>query len=239
MNLFRWIALATALAVPAAALCQPEPGQIRPGTALDTAFIRAGIDSLTLLLEHEGDTVRAGTWIMETVLDTVAGGRRIVQVQRLELGGGPATVADSAHLHWQTLVPISAHVRGPAPYDYFFGPPGVRIASLRNSISREVALASPVFHQGTLDLLLRALPLRVGYRAVLPVLMPHGAQGQVHVAVTGEEDVRTLDGGSCRSLVVETREDDDEGTYRVATATRDLVRYDSEYTIAVRPVGCP
>lgn len=238
MNILPFLVLAAASLIPAAAPCQDvEP--VRPGTALDTTFIRAGVDSVAIVVEQRGDTVRAGTWVTETRIDSANGARRIVHIQRLLVEGEAPTVADSSHFHWRTLVPISAHLRGEVPFDFLFGPPGVRIVSLRNSRSLDVELASPVFYGGAVDLLLRALPLRVGYRAVFPVLMPYGAQGEMHVSVTGQERVRTLDGGTCTSLVVRVVNGDDEGTYRIATATRDLVRYDSEFMTAVRPVGCP
>lgn len=238
MHRFRFVALA-AVALPAAALCQPGPEQVRPGTPLDMTFIRPGLDSAAILMARGGDTMRVGLAVMETRIDSTSGERRIVEVHRMSLGPGAPATADSSHLRWQTLLPISSHTRGDSPYDYHFGPSGVRVVTIRDGRAREVALDAPVFYEGSVVLLLRALPLRVGYRAVLPVLTPGGAPGEMHVTVTGEEDVRTLDGGTCACLVVEVRTGRNVGTHRLATATRALVRFDSEYAILVRPTGCP
>jgi hypothetical protein len=238
MRILCFVAL-TALLIPAVALGQ-EPERIRPGTPLDTTFIRAGADSITILMEHEGDTMQAAIAVIETRLRSDRGVRQVVLVQRLVVAEEDTTLlADSAYLHWRTLLPVSAHTRGDIPYDYFFGPSGVSITALRDSTMRAVALDSPVFYLGSQVLLLRALPLRVGYRAVLPILTEAGAPGEMHVAVTGEERVRTLDGGACNALVVRVGEGDFEVTYRIDAATRQLVRIDSEYSLAVRATGCP
>lgn len=238
MRILRSIALA-ALLIPAVAVSQ-EPVRIRPGMALDTTFIRAGVDSITILMEHEGDTLPAAIAVLETRLRSVRGVRQVVFVQRLVVEEEDTTLlADSAYLHWRTLLPVSAHTRGDIPYDYFFGPSGVSITALRDSTMRAVALDSPVFYLGSQILLLRALPLRVGYRAVLPILTEAGAPGEMHVSVTGEERVRTLDGGACNTLVVRVEEGDFVVTYRINPATRQLVRIDSEYSLEVRATGCP
>lgn len=237
MRFLPFLALAAALAVPNPALCQPGPEQVRPGTPLDMTFIRPGLDSVAILVQRGGETRQAGLAVLETRIDSASGTPRVIQMQRLLVGAQPPVTADSALLHWGTLLPISAHKRGDTPYDFLFGPAGVRIVSLRNASTLEFALASPVFYSNTVELLLRALPLRVGYRAVLPAFA-EGFASELHFSVTGEENVRTLDGGTCRSLVVEVREGEDSGTYRIATATRDLVRFDSEFTTLVRPTGC-
>jgi hypothetical protein len=238
VRILRFVLLAAASMIPAAAPCQ-ESEPVYPGTPLDTTFIRAGIDSLAILVERGDDTVRAGTWVLDTRIHSAPGGRRITRVQRVLIGAHPDTVPDVAHLHWQTLLPDSAQVRGEVPYDFFFEPMGVRIVSLEDSSTAELALESPVFYAGTMDLLLRALPLRVGYGARFPVLRPDGEQDEVYLRVTGEESVATLDGGACTSLVVEVGFTGDGETYRIATATRDLVRIDSRYSTTVRSIGCP
>ncbi len=237
MHIVRFIALAAALTIPAATLCQ-DVEHVRPGAPLDMTFIRPGLDSVAIVMEHQGETMQAGYAVLETRIDSASGTPLVIQVQRLLIGSEPPITADSAHLHWQTLLPISAHKRGDTPFDFIFGPTSVRMVSLRNSNEMEVPLESPMFYSNSVELLLRALPLRVGYRAVLPVFA-EGFTSELHLSVTGEESVRTPDGGTCTSLVVEAREGEDTGTYRIATATRDIVRFDSEFATLVRPTGCP
>ncbi|HEU0079419.1 MAG TPA: hypothetical protein VFQ76_17315 [Longimicrobiaceae bacterium] len=116
MPVIRSIVLAAALALPAAALAQPGAEHIQPGTPLDTTFIAPRTDSVAILEGQEGDTLVAGYAVMETRTHVVDGVRRVVHVQRLVIEGYPDPfVADSAHLHWSTLLPISAHTRGDTP----------------------------------------------------------------------------------------------------------------------------
>lgn len=233
-------AFAAALVIPAAALAQPSgPERVRPGAPLDSTFIHAGADSLAIMMTHDGQILRAGTAVLETVIDDAPGGRRVVHVQRLLIEGQPEPiVADSMIVHWGTLLPISAHTRGDDPRDYFFGPGGARIVSLRDSTVLEVALDEPVFYT-VAELLLRALPLRPGYHAVLPVIAEDGPPGELRVRVTGEERARTLDGGSCPALVVHVDEGAFEGTFYLNPANRSVVRFESPYGMLVRPTGCP
>lgn len=237
MHIIRSLALAAALTTPAAALCQ-DVEHVRPGAPLDMTFVRPGLDSVAIMTERGRDTIQVGFAVLETRIDSASGTPVVVQIQRLLVTSQPPITADSAHLHWQTLLPISAHKRGDTPFDFIFAPTSVRMVSLRNSNQMEVPLESPRFYSNSVELLLRALPLRVGYRAVLPVFA-EGFTSELHLSVTGEESVRTPDGGTCASLVVEAREGEDTGTYRVATATRDIVRFDSEFNTLVRPTGCP
>ncbi|HEU0079420.1 MAG TPA: hypothetical protein VFQ76_17320 [Longimicrobiaceae bacterium] len=89
------------------------------------------------------------------------------------------------------------------------------------------------------DLLLRALPLRAGYRAVLPVVTDYGELSKMRIAVTGEGTARALDGATCPVLVVEVEEENFGGTFRISPVNRALIRYDGPYATLVRPAGCP
>lgn len=224
-----------------------HPERIRAGTPLDTTFIAPRTDTVAILFEHEGDTLRAGYLVLETRAELVDGARRVVHVQRMLIEGEPeAIVSDSSHLHWGTLQPISAHTRGDTPQDFHFGPGSLRVTLLpreewdstaSDSTVFEVALAEPPFYPVP-DLLLRALPLRVGYRAVLPVATEDG-EGEMRVAVTGEETARALDGAACPVLVVEMENEHYGGTFRISPVNRAIIRYDSEHSTLVRPAGCP
>jgi hypothetical protein len=238
MHLIRSLALVTVLAIPPAAVAQ-QAERIRPGAQMDSTFIRPGTDSLAVLIDYEGDTMRIGTAVLETRIDSTPGVRRVTYVQRVLVEDSPgASETDSMHLRWGTLLPISVHTRGHHPRDYAFQPPGVRILSLRDSTMHEKVLHAPVFYVA-IGPLLRALPLRAGYRAVLPVLQEDGEAGEMHVTVTREEHARALDGASCPSFVVEVRSEPVTGTFHLSTADRSVVRLDAEYTTLVRPTGCP
>jgi hypothetical protein len=247
MNFAILIALA-ALTLPTAALAQ-EPERIRPGTPLDTAFIAPRTDSVAILTGSEDDMV-IGYAVFETRTHVVDGVRRVVNVQRQVIAGDPEPrLVDSAHLHWGTLLPISAHTRGATPRDMRFGPGSVRFTSLprseglasteADSTTTELALAEPVFYVAVVDLLLRALPLRVGYRAVLPGVTDSGELSEMRVTVTGEETARALDGAVCPVLVVEVEEENLGGTFFVSPVNRAIIRIESEFALLVRPAGCP
>ncbi|HEX6368050.1 MAG TPA: hypothetical protein VF006_03895 [Longimicrobium sp.] len=240
MHVIHSIALAAVLAIPTATLAQPsEPERVRPGTMLDTTFIRGGTDFLAILIDYEGDTMRIGTAVLETRIDSMSGARHVTYVQRLLVEDSPsANETDSMHLDWGTLLPISAHRRGHDPRDYVFESPGVRILSLRDSTTYEEVLHAPVFYVA-IGPLLRALPLRAGYHAVLPVLPEDGGAGEMHVTVTREAHARALDGAACPSFVVEVQSEPVTGTFHLSTADRSVVRFDAEYTTLVRPAGCP
>ncbi len=248
MPIARFITLAAALTLPTAAHAQP--GRIQPGTPLDTTFIAPRTDSLVMMIEHEGETLRAGYFVLETRAGVADGVRRVVHVQRMLIEGEPeAIVADSAYFHWSTLLPISVHTRGDTPYDLHFGPRSVRVTLLPrtdgfdttggDSSVSEVALDGPVFYTAP-DLLLRALPLRAGYRAVLPAVGRDGSASELHVAVTGEETVPALDGTACPVLVVEIEHPDFDGTFRISPVDRSVVRFDADGAVLlVREAGCP
>jgi hypothetical protein len=237
MHIIRCLALAAVLAVPTAALAQ-QPERIRPGAQLDTTFVRSRTDSLAVLAAHGGRSVRVGTAVLVTGIYGASDDRRVVYVQRLLIDGEPPVVADSLHARWGTLLPIRAHTRGDDPRNFYFAAEGVWIMSLRGDPQREVELDGLVFYRA-FDLLLRALPLRAGYHALLPVLTQAYSAGELHVRVTGEDTARTLDGGACPALVVEVREGSFSGTFRLSTADRSIIRFDSPQATLVRPTGCP
>jgi hypothetical protein len=237
MRAIHSLSLAVVLAMPAAALAQ-QPERIRPGAQLDTTFVRSGIDSLAVMAAQGGRSVRVGTVVTEIRSDPPRDDRRVVYAQRLLIDGEPAVVADSLHAHWGTLLPIRAHTRGDTPHNFYFDSEGVMIMAFGSAPDRDVELDSPVFYR-VIDLLLRGLPLRPGYHAIVPVLSQAYAAGELHVRVTGEENARTLDGGACPALVVEVREGSFRGTYRLSTAGRSVIRFDSPQAMLVRPTGCP
>jgi hypothetical protein len=241
MHIIHSLALAAVLAIPTAALGQPSaPVRVTAGAMLDTTFVRSGTDSLAILAAHGGRSVRVGTAVTEIRADPPRDDdRRVIYVQRLLIDGAHPVVADSLHARWGTLVPIRAHTRGDDPHNFYFTSEGVLIMSLGDDDpDREVDLDALVFYRA-FDLLLRALPLRPGYRAVLPVLGSEDEVGELHVSVTGEDSARTLDGGACPALVVEVREGSFAGTFRLSTADRSVIRFDSPRATLVRPTGCP
>lgn len=175
---------------------------------------------------------------MEIRVDPPRDDRHVIYVQRLLIDGQPPVLADSLIAHWGTLLPIRAHTRGDDPRNFYFAAEGVWIMSLRGNRQLEVDMDTRVFYLA-FDLLLRALPLRPGYRAVVPVLGGDDGASELHVSVTGEDSARTLDGGSCPALVVEVREGSFRGTFRLSTADRSVIRFDSPQATLVRPAGCP
>jgi hypothetical protein len=238
MHIIRSLALAAVLAIPTAALAQ-QPERIRPGAQLDTTFVGSRIDSLAILATHGGQSMRVGMAVTEIRADTPRDDRHVIYVQRLLIDNQPPVVADSLIAHWGSLLPIRAHTRGDDPRNFYFAAEGVLIMSLGDDDpDREVDMGAPVFYRA-FDLLLRALPLRPGYRAVLPALSQEDDAGELHVSVTGEDSARTLDGGACPALVVEVREGSFRGTFRLSTADRSVIRFDSPQATLVRPAGCP
>lgn len=238
MRFLHSLAIAAVLAAPAATFAQ-QPERIRPGAMLDTTFVRPRVDSLAVLTTRGGQSVRVGTAVMETRIYPPSGERRVIYVQRLLMDGEPPVVADSLIAHWGTLLPVRAHTRGDDPRSFYFAADSViMIIPLGSDPHREVELDALVFYRAT-DLLLRGLPLRPGYRAILPVLGQEYEAGELHVAVTGEDRARTLDGGACPSLVVQVREGSFAGTFRLSTADRSVIRFDSPQATLVRPTGCP
>jgi hypothetical protein len=239
MHIIQSLALATVLAMPTAAFGQPSaPVRITAGAALDTTFIRPRIDSLAIMTAHGGQSVRVGTAVTEIRVDPPREERYVIYVHRLLIDGQPPVVADSLIAFWGTLLPRRAHTRGDDPRNFYFSTEGVWIISPRDNPRTEVDMDALVFYLAP-DLLLRALPLRPGYRAILPVLSRQDRAGELHVRVTGEDNARTLDGGTCPALVVEVREGSFAGTFRLSTADRSVIRFDSPQATLVRPTGCP
>lgn len=231
------LALAALLALPAAA--QQPVEVVRPGTPLDTTFIHTREDRYAVFAEHQGDTVRAGTVTLLTRVDSASGVRRVVRVERHQFQDDPESyLADSVVVEWGTLLPVSAHMRGDERRDFHYGPDSLRIVSGNPPAGRTVALQGPLFYRMP-DVMLRALPVRVGYMATVPTHTNEGAPASIHFTVTAEAQVRTVDGATCPVLVVRSGDAQFPATLYVSTGNRVVVQLDTPRARLVRLDGCP
>jgi YD repeat-containing protein len=162
----------------------------------------------------------------------IARGRN--EVHQIDVAGSPALLlvtasekagqfVDTAVVRPGSLAPMweTMHA-GPATTRFDYDGPSVRVArTTPDSGTRTVThrYDMPVFHFNELDVVIRSLPLRPGYHAILP-LYSEGTDvlemDTVRVVARGADDVWSIRFADPAIVV----------TYGVSGRTRDIVRYD-------------
>jgi hypothetical protein len=199
----------------------------------DQQFLRAGSDSFGLFAEHQKQIIRIGTLILETELND----ERITRVEHLLIDNNPPVRSDSFTLSRQSLLPLASHKQSDHPRDLIFDDTSVRFQDA--DTSRIIRLRSKPYYASSLDILLRCLPLKKGYSTTLPVFSEPTSDVQNYsIKVTGRENLKTVDGGSCEVFVVEVKGGTVEGTYRMSVEDRALISFDNRYAHILRINGC-
>ena len=202
---------------PAAAQSSTPVG---PGSPeIRTAELRAGVDTMELLLLEGGTEFAAGMLVLRTDLASAT----LTRVERMTGRGGDVLSVDSFTVDRATLAAIAGRVtsgEGARELRFEAG----RVRSSGRGAPLDTAVASPVFYGNSVDLVLGALPLREGYEARVHFFEEGGP---VRVRVTGAEEVATADGGRCPAWRVEVRGGSHGGTYWIGRGSPSLVRFDT------------
>jgi hypothetical protein len=199
----------------------------------DQRFLHTGSDTFALLTEHQKQIIRVGTLILETELNE----ETITRVEHLLIDNNPPVRSDSFVLSRQSLRPFVSHKQSDHPRDLYFDDTSVRFQDA--DTSRIIRLRSRPYYAGSLDILLRCLPLKKGYSITLPVYSEIKSVVEKYtIKVTSRESLKTFDGGSCEVFVVQVKGGSVEGTYRMSVDNRALISFDNKFAHILRINGC-
>lgn len=214
------LALLACLAAPA---LRAQAAPLAPGSVSPAAVV-ARTDRFDLF--WEGGAEPEGEYVLETRLAEVGGRPAVVRRETMSMMG-EVMYADSFALDRATLAPLLVRtegMHGGTELDFF----GQRV---RGWVQEEggrrkvdVRLEGPAFLAGSMDLVLRALPLAAGYEAELTLYEPGEDLQTGRVSVAGPEEVRT-DGGPLRAWRVEVRGSASSGTYWLREGSHVLVQF--------------
>lgn len=184
-----------------------------------------GTHGYSLVLRPAPDSTPRVVGTMTVSQSTLgAGGQRVVRRVITYDYGASGGVVDTTLSVASTLAPILERTRKSSGADIVMDFSG-RIVTGRmgpDSARKEIrdTLATPAFNTTDLELVVRSLPLRNGYRASLPVYDPEfGGYRHAELRVDG-----TARGG--REWVVRVRDRRLESVYRVDAASRALLGID-------------
>lgn len=190
------------LFLPAAILfaCFPSAlgAQAEPVPGIDATRLPLGLDSLAMYVIRNGDTIRTGTVWDELRVDGEGASSRLVRVYRSSdraRGIRLDTIIDA----FPSLAPIRSSSRGTVAAEQLSYSSGAITGWYRraggDSVALNVPLRSPVYGGASFDLVLRAAPLREGWRGEVPAFV--GAGGAVWKLTAQVSGVDNVAGEDC------------------------------------------
>jgi hypothetical protein len=222
------IALALCLSLGTnSARAQTADSDIRPGHAsLDTTPIRAGTDSLAIVVVEEDEGFIIGSYVLETSIqdNLITRKERMMAPGGVVIWGEEISVEDGT-LRLRSVTAVDARQDDIAVDGSIItrrwdddGEPQERTASL----------AHPSFYPNSLDLVLRSLPLGEGYSATLVLLDPD-ALSELHVPVHVGRAVAVADyhGVNSNTWEVHVHLEGAVDIYHFEQETHELIRYES------------
>lgn len=224
-----WLPPAAALVLIASSLAaaQPERPEIRPGhESLDPTPIRAGLDSLVVFVITGDDARGIGSYHIDTVLE----GGVITRTERMLGLEGELLWGEEVALLDGSLGTLSVRALAGADEQLVADGDAVvrRWREGGEQRERRQTFDAPAFHTGTLDLVLRSLPLAEGYAATIVVLDPASMeQWPVPIHVERAVIVTDVHGAHHTTWEVHVDLDGAVDVYHFDQATRDLIRYES------------
>jgi len=199
-------------------------GPIRPGNkSLNTSQITLGIDSLLILIPHNGHLYKVGSLVLNTDLVDDNGERVLRRVEHATHDDTLVSV-DSFMVAQNTLLPL---------YQRSLDSKGTHKLDLSD-------MTEPEFYDNSMDLILASLPLSSGYKAKL-ALIGENAELIAYIQVVGKVSIKTVDGLKCNSWEIRVDAGEDSGTYWLSDRSRILIRYvtTAQNMIIARIRGCP
>jgi hypothetical protein len=203
-----------------------EPG-IRPGNAsLDTTPIRAGTDSLAIVVVEEDEGFIIGSYILKTSIQN----NLITRTERMMAPGGVVIWGEEISLEDGTLR-LRSVTAADVRRDHIEVDGSVitrRWDEDGDPQERTAILAHPSFYPNSLDLVLRSLPLGDGFAATLVLLDPDDLE-ELLVPVHVERAVALADyhGVNSNTWEVHVHLDGAVDIYHLEQETHELIRYES------------
>ena len=144
-------------------------------------------------------------------------------------GDSTQTVRDTLRVAWPSLAPVSRHrvldrssrntvVR----LDYSGGAVAGSYGDAAAPSPIDLALPTPVFDARSITLVARALPLRTGYTATVPLFDAFARLETRTLTVVGREPVETAD-GTVSAWIIEAQGEGPTRRYAIHPDTRDLL----------------
>jgi hypothetical protein len=215
--------------VPASGWSQtgrPVP-RIEPGSdSLVAGRVAEGTDTLVIVEGDDADLRMFGLIFLETRGHRRNGVDVLTRIERIPGAGDRTVAADSFVVVQGSLAPVSAAPLGEAGRQWVqFGRRSVVQGGQGGEVAR-IPIAGTPFYGNSLDVVLRSLPLRRGFRALLPLYGTDArAISDVLVTVEELEDVRSASGELCRAWRVDVADGEHGGTYWIDSTSFSLVRY--------------
>lgn len=201
---------------------------------IDGARITAGVDSLAVLSGSGESLPNPQVLVLRTTVDSAS----VLRTERLV---GRPTALDSFVVARATLEPRFASPRDED--DKLSTVTFERGRVIRDADGRRQIhpLERPTFYANSMDMLLRALPLRAGLAGALEIYEPDRQRTlKVTVRVRDLEQVITADDGSCSAWRVEVSGPGEyNGIFWIGARSRALVRWQADGdVIFLRLRGC-
>jgi hypothetical protein len=215
------------LVLVSVATAQADIPEVRPGhDALDATPVRAGSDSLVIFIITEDDALGIGSYHIDTVIenDLITRTERMLGLEGELLWGEEVMLRDGS-LHMvsvRALAGVADHVTADGN--------AVTRTWHEDGQPREQrqAFEAPAFHPGSLDLVLRSLPLDEGYAARIVVLDALSMQQwAVPIHVERAVVISDVHGQNYATWEVHVDLDGAVDVYHLERDTRDLIRYES------------
>ena len=234
----RSIALAaaiTGLTLGAAVAQQESTNQLWVGSApIDVARIIPGIDSMSQTITRDGEK-SAGPVRVEEIAFETKDGKQLVR-HTTTTSGEWGFMADTAYYDALTLAPVRHRsVTSRQSYDLRFC--GNQMGGTTQKAGEpaedvRATLDQPAYDPSSTVLLARALPLREGYRARIPVFNHEtGSTRYVNVEVTGSETMRTDASTEAPVWMVSMSYEGGDGSqnYWITQSSRTVVKYEATW----------
>ena len=202
--------------------------EVRPGDeALDLSGLEADTDTLQLLLSQGGQEQPIGTATEEVSFIEVDGTPAIRRVQVIR--SAMANQTDTVVVERETLRPIrysSRNAQRTVELTYEDGTiTGATTPANGEARPVDATPERPLFDANAAGLVLRALPLKEGYAARIPVYsVESGGSSQVEARVVGTETVATSGGEDVQAWRLEGTAMGQEVTWWVAKEGGEIVK---------------
>lgn len=227
------LAAAILAASPAAATAQQAGAagfpEIQAGDpVVEGRRIAAGTTTLRMVASQNGQETEIGT-VTEEVSRLELAGRAVIQRVQTVRSPMVGTLADTVIVAAETLAPVRHRSQNPQrvmALDFSGKKVTGSVTPLGGEpqpVSAEYDIA--IFDSNPLDLVIRALPLKAGYGARIPVYIHElGGKVVVQIRVAGEEPVDAGAGTMVEAWKVEIEQGTQKSTAWIAKASRELLR---------------
>lgn len=196
---------------------------------VDGARLHPDSNTLRMVLSQGGQSRQAGTMTQVLRPVTVDGRAAYLRVQIVSAPGAGDVAVDSAYVNRKTLAPIRRISRDPGRRTAYVFEGAHVVGAITDASGKtqplDQHLDAPLFDSNPLDLVIRALPLKTGFRARLPTYEPElGGRIVVRIDVLGQDSAQDSSGHMVPAWVVEVSHGGVAGRFWIGEKRRTLLR---------------